>query len=151
MLDAVGDELGDEQANVEGEALVDVVLEVGQSEPCRRDGVRAARELEAHLRVLSARLLVRAVHCSSRRRLGETRAARRHATGGGCEASVNSRNSPVTTNAVCSPMSTALSPIRSSARATSIITIAHSRISASSPISIASLKTSRFSLLRQAS
>ena len=33
----------------------------------------------------------------------------------GCEASSNSRNSPVTTNAVCSPMSTALSPIRSSA------------------------------------
>ena len=30
-----------------------------------------------------------------------------------CEASENSRNSPVTTNATCSPMSTALSPIRS--------------------------------------
>src|SRR4029450_12849638 len=31
----------------------------------------------------------------------------------GCEASVNSRNSPLTTNAICSPMSTVLSPIRS--------------------------------------
>jgi alpha-beta hydrolase superfamily lysophospholipase len=31
----------------------------------------------------------------------------------GCDASVNSRNWPVTRNATCSPMSTALSPIRS--------------------------------------
>ena len=44
----------------------------------------------------------------------------------------------VTTNAVCSPMSTALSPTRSSARATSIMCIAHSRVSGSSPISMAS-------------
>ncbi len=35
----------------------------------------------------------------------------------GCEASSNSRNSPVTTKATCSPMSTALSAIRSIARA----------------------------------
>ena len=49
------------------------------------------------------------------------------------DASVNSRNSPVTTNATCSPMSTALSPIRSSARATSIIVIAHSRTSGVGP------------------
>src|SRR5437763_1637107 len=34
----------------------------------------------------------------------------------GCELSENSRNSPVTTNAVCSPMSTALSPTRPIAR-----------------------------------
>ena len=42
------------------------------------------------------------------------------------DASVNSVNSPVTTNAVCSPMSTALSPIRSMQRATTIIRIPHS-------------------------
>ena len=30
-----------------------------------------------------------------------------------CDASVNSRNSPLTTNAICSPMSTVWSPIRS--------------------------------------
>ena len=48
-------------------------------------------------------------------------------TSPGCEASSNSRNSPVTTKATCSPTSTALSPIRSSARATSIIVMAHSR------------------------
>ena len=54
---------------------------------------------------------------------------------------------PVTTNATCSPMSTALSPIRSSARATSIIVIAHSRRSSSVPISTARRKTSRLSAL----
>ena len=47
----------------------------------------------------------------------------------GCEASSNSLKSPVTTNAVCSPMSTALSPIRSMQRPTSIMCIAHSRLS----------------------
>ena len=51
----------------------------------------------------------------------------------------------MTTNATCSPMSTALSPIRSSARATSIIVIAHSRRSSSVPISTARRKTSRLS------
>src|SRR6476646_8573747 len=43
----------------------------------------------------------------------------------GCEASSNSRNNPVTTNATCSPMSTALSPIRSLARATSSVVVAY--------------------------
>ena len=42
----------------------------------------------------------------------------------GWEESENSRKRPVTTNATCSPMSTALSPIRSSARATKIFIIA---------------------------
>ncbi len=64
----------------------------------------------------------------------------------GCEASSNSRNNPVTTKATCSPMSTALSPIRSIARAASSIVIAHSRLSASSPISRASRKHSRLRL-----
>ena len=53
---------------------------------------------------------------------------------------------PVTTKATCSPMSTALSPIRSIARAASSIVIAHSRVSASSPISSASPKHSRLRL-----
>ena len=53
--------------------------------------------------------------------------------------------SPVTTKATCSPMSTALSPIRSIARAASSIVIAHSRRSASSPISSARRKHSRLS------
>ena len=47
------------------------------------------------------------------------------------DASVNSPNSPVTRNAVCSPMSTALSPIRSRQRATMIIRIPHSCASGS--------------------
>ena len=64
----------------------------------------------------------------------------------GCEASSNSRNRPVTRKATCSPTSTALSPIRSSARATSIMVIAHSRRSCSSPISIARWKHSLFRL-----
>ena len=66
-------------------------------------------------------------------------------TATGCEASSNSRNSPVTTKATCSPISTALSPIRSIARAASSIVIPHSRRSASSPISSARWKHSRLS------
>src|SRR5437588_830116 len=46
-------------------------------------------------------------------------------TPAGCEESENSRNRPVTTKATCSPMSTALSPIRSSALATSVMCVAH--------------------------
>ena len=57
----------------------------------------------------------------------ETREMRDQARG--TEESENSRNSPVTTNATCSPMSTALSPMRSNARATSVMCIAHSRVS----------------------
>src|SRR6478672_3908286 len=63
----------------------------------------------------------------------------------GCEASSNSRKRPVTTKATCSPMSTALSPTRSIARAASSIVIAHSRLSASSPIARARWKHSRLS------
>ena len=51
--------------------------------------------------------------------LGRPSGAASGRTPAGCEESENSRNRPVTTNATCSPMSTALSPIRSSARATS--------------------------------
>src|SRR5439155_2558921 len=52
-----------------------------------------------------------------------------HALSGevGCEASVNSRNSPVSRNATCSPMSTAWSPTRSSCRATTFMRMPHSR------------------------
>ena len=74
----------------------------------------------------------------ARRRLSPGRSL-----GVGCEASSNSRKSPVTTKATCSPMSTALSAIRSIARAASSIVIAHSRLSASSPISSARRKHSR--------
>jgi hypothetical protein len=56
-----------------------------------------------------------------------------------------SRNTPVTTNTVCSAISAALSAIRSRARATRIMNIAHSRASALSPIATAQLKISRFS------
>ena len=48
-----------------------------------------------------------------------------------CEASVNSRNSPLTRKAVCSPMSTAWSPIRSRQRETMIMRRPHSRRSGS--------------------
>jgi hypothetical protein len=48
------------------------------------------------------------------------------------EASVNSRNSPVTRKATCSPMSTALSPTRSSWRDTTYIRIPHSSLCLSS-------------------
>ena len=51
----------------------------------------------------------------------------------------------------CSPTSTALSPIRSIARATSIIVIAHSRTSGSLPISTARWKISLLSWLISAS
>jgi hypothetical protein len=50
-------------------------------------------------------------------------------TSSGCEASVNSRNWPVTRYAVCSPMSTAWSPIRSRQRETISIRMPHSRFS----------------------
>src|SRR5437773_90561 len=44
------------------------------------------------------------------------------------DASVNSLNSPVTRNEVCSPMSTALSPMRSKQRETSTMRMPHSRL-----------------------
>src|SRR5215208_894237 len=52
-----------------------------------------------------------------------------HFEPGACDESENSRKSPLTTNATCSPTSTALSPTRSNARATITIVIAHSRVS----------------------
>ena len=54
-------------------------------------------------------------------------------------------------NATCSPMSTVLSPMRSIARATRIIVIAHSRRSRSSPISSAIRKISLLRLLTTSS
>ena len=61
------------------------------------------------------------------------------ATPPGWDASVNSRNSPETRNATCSPISTALSPTRSSARAARFMCMPHSSARGSS----ASLATSR--------
>ena len=54
-----------------------------------------------------------------------------------CEASVNSRNSPVSRNPTCSPMSTALSPTRSSARAAMFMCMPQSRLLGSSASSSA--------------
>ena len=63
---------------------------------------------------------------------------------GQCEASVNSWNSPVTTNSVCSPMSTALSPIRSRQREATIIRMPHSVASGELSISRTLSTTRRF-------
>src|SRR5215207_172958 len=84
-------------------------------------------------------------HQQPRRVAADVDAGADQAVGGassGCEASSNSRNRPVTTKAVCSPMSTALSPTRSMLRPTSIMCMAHSRWSGSSPSSSAWWKTS---------
>ena len=64
-----------------------------------------------------------------------------------CRRSTSSRSSPVTRNTVCSATSTVLSPMRSSARAMSTMNIAHSRSSASSPMSTARRKTSAIELV----
>src|ERR1035441_922995 len=112
-------------------------LPLNQAKAAVRSRPFTDRPLE-HFRPRASRTLYHRTQAGDDRRL---------AFYAGCDSPANSRNSPVTTNTVCSAMSMVLPATRSRQRATRIMNIAHSRTSRSSPTSTARLKISRFSRL----
>ena len=102
---------------------------------------------DARPRARSARCATRRGTCARSRaasagpRLASRRRSSRRT---GCDASVSSRKSPVTRYAICSPMSTAWSPIRSTQRETTSMRRPYSRSSSESPSESTSSTAWRF-------